>query len=550
MKLSYLRIRNFRSLRDINLKEVGDANVLVGKNSSGKSNLLEALHMFFSEFAVVGGTTTGLNQYFWYNKQTKKPIEFTVHIQLTESEIKNIFPEEIIESVKDYYLRRITLRIRRKIINIQGAWETELLQWWDISLVKDNKQSTPAQVTKQLRSLSRTKPTSEISITPEMLSRINKGIEGQIKGKFKLVSQIRDVRSPLTYRMTVLDPQLQSSLWTLDQSTDDPDEQIYSEIETTFRRITGKRLDPAHGEIFIRRKARRFPLSLEGGGVQATMKMIFVLKRELQKGYVLGVEEPEAHSHPELQRKVFDELKSLSSVGQIFITTHSPTFIDRADLSTTWIVKFFNGQTSIRRISELKEVIEELGIRPSDILFFANRILFVEGKTEEVVIPVFAKKLDIDLKDVAIIPVEGKNKARLHLETWMRTTRNMCPLFLLLDKDAEEEVKELKKKKLIETGRYHVWQKGSIESYYPLDILSDALNELNSRYSLDMNVDAIMKQIKEGTLSPDRIDLGEKSKLLDRSWEVILGESVARLVETKKVRIPDEVQRALELAVT
>jgi len=50
-------------------------------------------------------------------------------------------------------------------------------------------------------------------------------------------------------------------------------------------------------------------------------------------------------------------------------------------------------------------------------------------------------------------------------------------------------------------------------------------------------------------LPPDKIDLGEKKKLLDRSWEVLLAESVARLLETKPVRIDDEVRRALELAV-
>ena len=543
-KILFINIKNFRSLRDVKLDEVNDLNILVGKNSCGKSNLLEGLDLFFSEFALVGGTTTGLDPFFWYNKGTTKPIEFIVLIQLTDFECDEIFPQEILKMVKKIHPETFNqLKIHRKIINLQGAWNTESLAWANVPLVKNNKP------------LSSLKPATtppkplRILITPEMLSHIHKGITQMIKNRFQLVPQIRDVKSPITYRMTLIDSQLQSSLWTLDQSTKDLDEQMYSEIETAFGRITGKRLDPAHGQVFIRRGVRRFPISLEGGGVQAAINLIVVLKKELEKGYVFGIEEPEAHSHTDLQRKLFGELKSLSSVGQIFITTHSPTFIDRADLSNTWIVKFSNGETRIERINGLKEIIEELGIRPSDILFFADRILFVEGKSEEIVIPVFAKKLGIDLKDVAIIPVEGKDKARLHLETWVRTTRNMCPLFLLLDNDARKEAEELERNKLIEPQRYHVWQRGSIESYYPLDILSDALKELNSRYSLEMNVDAIMKRIKKGTLPPDKIDIGEKSELLDKSWEVVLAESLARLLDIKPVDIDDEVRIALESAV-
>ncbi|MDH5441078.1 MAG: hypothetical protein OEY31_10795, partial [Candidatus Bathyarchaeota archaeon] len=191
-----------------------------------------------------------------------------------------------------------------------------------------------------------------------------------------------------------------------------------------------------------------------------------------------------------------------------------------------WISKFDDGETTFERASKLKEIVEEMGIRPSDILFFADKILFVEGKSEEIVIPVFSKKLGISLNDIAVISVEGKSKARLSLKTWLKTTRGMLPLFLLLDKDAEAEIKELEKDKLIEPGKYHVWRQGSIESYYPQKLLKKALKELDQRYSLGMDVNAISKRIKNGELSPDKIDLGEKQKLLDKSWEVLLAESV------------------------
>jgi len=291
-------------------------------------------------------------------------------------------------------------------------------------------------------------------------------------------------------------------------------------------------------------------LYLEGGGIQASIQLIFALKNVKDRYSCFGIEEPEAHSHSELQRRLFNELKTLSEDCQLFITTHSPTFIDRSNLKNVWISKFANGETTFERASELKEIVEELGIKPSDVLFFADRILFVEGKSEEAVIPIFAKTLSIDLEDVAVLSVEGKSKARLNLKTWLKITRGMLPIFLLLDKDAEAEIEQLKTENLIEPGQYHIWRRGAIESYYPIPLLKDALNELNERYTLQMDVNAIIERIEKGELLPDKIDLGEKQELLDKTLKVLLAESVAKLIrEGKPASIPEEVRIALKEAI-
>ena len=553
MRITNLQIWNFRSLKNIRLTPLGNLNIFVGKNSSGKSNILEGLNLLFTNFALVGGSTPGLDEFFWFNKKTNNPIDFLVSAQLTEAECREIFPEEMLKMIKKWQPKAYgQLTFRRKILNLRGNWATDLLKLCNVDFIKANKTLTPPEIEKIWRSRGPRRKNQVIpplNLTPTLLSEIHQKILATVKGNFKLLHQIRDVKNPVANRVALIDSQRQSALWTLDQSTKDVEEQTYSEIQTTFRKITNKQLDPAQGQVYIGRGTRRFPLFLEGGGIQATIDLIFILKSKLEKGFVFGIEEPEAHSHPDLQRKLFHELKSMSEDCQVFLSTHSPIFIDRGNLTNTWIVKFVNGATSVERAYMLKGIIEELGIKPSDVLFFADRILFVEGKTEEIVIPVFAEKLGVNLEGVAVISVEGKTKARLNLKTWVKTTHNALPLFLLLDKDAEEEAKELVATKLIKPRRYHVWQRGSIESYYPHEILSRALEELNSRYGLELNVAVLMRRIKRGELSPDKIDIGGKSKLLDRSWEVLLGESVGRLVKAeKKVAIDEEVKRALKEA--
>lgn len=416
-------------------------------------------------------------------------------------------------------------------------------------LVKDDKPLTPEEVKESWdwNSLTPKVPTTEpLVVTPEMLSTTFAEIIKKIKGRFKLIPAIRDVKNPIAHRMTLLDSRIQSSLWSLDQSTKVPDEKKYAAIEGSFSKITSQRLDPVQGQIFIRRGAIHFPLYFEGGGTQGAINLLYDLKSEPEEGYVFGIEEPETHSHPGFQRKLFDELKGLSVDGhQLFVVTHSSIFIDRTDLSNAWIVKLVDVETKVEKIKELKEIVQEIGAKPSDIFFFADRILFVEGKTEEIILPAFAHRLGVDLEDVAIIPVEGKAKARLNLKAWVKITRNALPIFLILDNDARQEVEELVGEGLIEPRSYHLWQNGTIENYYPEEILEGALSELNSRYTLGMKVEEVLEQVRRGSLSPGKIDLGAKRTLLDKSWKIALAESIAKLVIEKEVRLSDEVRRAL-----
>ena len=87
MKINHLRIKNFRSLKDVELDELNNLNIFVGKNSSGKSNLVEALCLFFNDFSVVGGNTAGLNDYHWFDRRTKNPIEFEMSIEMLDNEV-------------------------------------------------------------------------------------------------------------------------------------------------------------------------------------------------------------------------------------------------------------------------------------------------------------------------------------------------------------------------------------------------------------------------------------------------------------------------------
>ena len=50
--LTYLKIHHFKSIEDLELKELSHINIIVGANNSGKTSLLEAMSILGNEDSI------------------------------------------------------------------------------------------------------------------------------------------------------------------------------------------------------------------------------------------------------------------------------------------------------------------------------------------------------------------------------------------------------------------------------------------------------------------------------------------------------------------
>ena len=142
------------------------------------------------------------------------------------------------------------------------------------------------------------------------------------------------------------------------------------------------------------------------------------IKKEPADINLVYIEEPESHTHPQLQyifiknikdllKEHDDELKARGDTSgiQTLITTHSSHIVSDCNFDDLIYFKRDNGTAVSKAFNSLKEEYgdEQLGYKfvkqyltlNSSELFFADKVICVEGDTERILIPTMMQKVDI-----------------------------------------------------------------------------------------------------------------------------------------------------------
>jgi CRISPR-associated exonuclease Cas4 len=156
-----------------------------------------------------------------------------------------------------------------------------------------------------------------------------------------------------------------------------------------------------------------------------------VSARRQSDSVIFAMEEPELFLHPHAQRRLSTSLREISETPehQVFLCTHSTHFVDLAHYKEIVIIS----KDDAVRGSEVRQCSDELfesdgvddqkkrfhmaeWINPDrSEMFFARKVVFVEGETEKVVIPYLGEKLNTFDPDVSIIDCGSKHNLPLYI---------------------------------------------------------------------------------------------------------------------------------------
>lgn len=155
-------------------------------------------------------------------------------------------------------------------------------------------------------------------------------------------------------------------------------------------------------------------------------------------------EEPELYLHPQAQRELFYSLKELSQVNnQVLLSTHSSSFIDLEMYKS--ICKVY--KTDVNEGSKILQCTEDLFNLDDDKknfniaywinpdrgeLFFAEKIILVEGPTDKTIIPYLSKNLSLFKYEYTQIDCGGKDNIKIYIHL---LNKFKLPYVAVYDKD-------------------------------------------------------------------------------------------------------------------
>jgi CRISPR-associated exonuclease Cas4 len=170
-----------------------------------------------------------------------------------------------------------------------------------------------------------------------------------------------------------------------------------------------------------------------------------------QRSNIFAFEEPELFLHPQVARATYEALRELGRTDQVMIATHSPHFVNMEDYLNVAMIR----KTSQERGSEAVRTPTDLFGADSDSrkhfnlikfcnpdrneMFFARKVVLVEGQTEKSVLPLLARRLELFDHAVTIVNCEGKTSIILCMRV---LNAFKIPYLAAYDKDDQPSLNE------------------------------------------------------------------------------------------------------------
>ena len=247
---------------------------------------------------------------------------------------------------------------------------------------------------------------------------------------------------------------------------------VTSHAEHTEAQIMVWSIDPS-----TQRQDLANSLEKHGTGLGQVMAMLYVvLTAEFPQ--VIVIDEPQSFLHPGAVRELIEILTYEFPDNQYIVSSHSPVVVSAAEQATTLLVTKEDGESIVTTLdldetTDLRHLLADVGARLSDV-FGIDRILWVEGGTEEECFPLILRKhYPGHLKGTAIRGVratgelQNKDAVRLaEIYTRLSTAGGLLPTAVGFVFDTEtysEKVQAELKRRL--GGKAHFIPRRMYENY-------------------------------------------------------------------------------------
>ncbi|HEJ6356569.1 ATP-dependent endonuclease [Pseudomonas aeruginosa] len=412
MHLAELNISNFRKLREAKLCFQAGLNVLVGANNVGKSAVVDALR------ALLAGHEEPYPRFDVEDRhrpQEGEP-EGDIDFHYVFRDLSHDDEADFLAALKPGLGGQMEAHIHVRYSDADMTGRFRVKRWCgdheDVPLSSDMMENLRGVYLQPLRDASQSLRPSRNSQLSRLLHLFTDGA-----GREGINEALRDLDEQLKQHAPILNTQAAIVTRHSDMLGDQLAQALAVGLSASdFQRLSSR----------LSLSVDAFEIEQNGLGFNNLIFMAVVLS-ELAKNTDatyrgLIVEEPEAHLHPQLQAVLLRYLASLSVVAgekpvQLFVTSHSTNFASNAKLdclaclveSEDRVETFFPRKVQFKK-GKREKLERYLDVTRAE-LFFARRVIFVEGAAELMLVDALATKAGFDLRanGVSLISVEGLN---------------------------------------------------------------------------------------------------------------------------------------------
>lgn len=429
--IEFAYIKSFKSLKF----DLDKTSVLIGQNDHGKSSILKALDIVLNKL----------------DDQTIK--QGALHPDLAER-LLPIFPVNA-------KARRITLNYNDEGIQKQLYITVRAdLTFTVLEKIEKNAKTTPGalKVLKRLRKHNKFLliPALRDASSPqfqELFSRMLRehGLEKMIPQKaggtpreYRTLKDIRDQISDTIkpYINKKLLPQIEKHFGfstqhklalKFDVDVQDIGEWILDNLRLGFQLTNDENVTLA--------------LSEAGSGVQSGV--LLALHRLEQKAaenpgtqFILAVEEPEAFLHPQKQKELYQDIRAARSSNlRVIVTTHSPYIVAETPFSRLGLVRKIDEHSTLHVpdliANEDQEIFDAYSNDVNSLLFFADKLILVEGESDQKVVRLLLEKtLGAKAHRISVISAAGNKNFSPFLRMIRALSTARIPHLILTDFDS------------------------------------------------------------------------------------------------------------------
>lgn len=452
--LKKIKVKNFRSLDNFCMTFNNGLNVIIGENDAGKTSLIDSMKILLNEARIDLDDFRDKSKEVIIELKTSDEIyKMTIHPEglksilesnpskekcekiqgeINSEEFAEKLEEEQREIIKGYckifaVTYRTNAKIETLITNINAKIE---------ELFENNSFIEPKEIKYPIsflgsRTFENTNSFFDNTFFKELKQNIwnhkieNKSIKDHLTtelNKFKDEALNPDNIPELYKSLAEFLPDFKKIDVTIE-----PDPKINLNINVTLLNSNNQKIS----------------LEKMGDGTnRRTTMAIFKHKRD-KDDLCYVFDEPDTHLHIKAQLEVFNLFKELTKDNkQVIITTHSPFLINEVNPNDIKLMFLdSNNKSNVKSLTEDTEpqFLNELGITNLD-LFFTNKLIIVEGESEQLFLPQFYRKIygfPISHYFVKIVKAEGITE----IPKFVRIIKNAFSntnIFIMMDNDANE----------------------------------------------------------------------------------------------------------------